>query len=422
MKKILYIASFLLVTLTACNPMEDTYNEIDEANKEEKADEKYFAQRTVLDANYTLTDEDYALSTNEDVKKYKNFSGSLPAKDYLAQILNDKMVYGEAGSDYVITYKYYRGSLSYLNTYVAYLEAIDALETYELTTEDYDSMGTGSGEPGKYNNFSDSTPPADYLPDFLRNKFPNAEANDVVVVTYKYYSGSVSDVTVNWQFDGTTWAENATAGPEAPQLPEDVTVYELTAEDYDSMGTESGEPGKYNNFSSSVKPEDYLPTFLRVKYPYAKEESKYLLVYKFYKGGDEGTVIEAKEYTLTEGVWTVYSSTVTQEATMSYKTAKKTWEFVPPITFVKTDEAKTAEYTLTEADYELVGNGRYHNFDTREGKTEEDEAVIIEKISKILKAQTTVAIEEGGVYAVTYAYYDGTAGEATINLKAVLEE
>lgn len=418
MKKILYIASFLLVTLTACNPMEDIYNEIDEVNKGKIADEKYFAQRTILDTDYTLVDTDYALSTNENVKKYKNFSSSLLAKDHLAQILNDKMVYGEAGKDYKVTYKYYRGSLSYLKSYVTYLTAVDALKTYELTKEDYDSMGTEKGKPGKYDNFSDRVPPADYLPDFLKAKYTNAKANDVVVVTYKYYSGKVNNVTANWQFDGTKWAENANAGPKAPQLPSNVTVYELVDGDYDSMGA----PGKYNNFSSSVKPETYLPTFLKIKFPYAKEGSKYLMVYKFYDSSKKKTLKKANEYTLTEGIWKAYSSTVMQVATMSYKVAKKTWEFVPPIKFVKTEDAETDTYTLTKADYNLVGNGKYGNFDVREGRDEADEAVIIEKISKILKSQTKVTIAEGKVYAVTYKYYDGAAKEGVIKLKAVLGE
>ncbi len=419
MKKILYILPIVLFWFTSCDPMEDVYTEVDEFNKEAKANEKYFAQRTLLDANYELVEADYQLATNGSVAKYKNFSSRATAKDNLAQILNDKMVYGEAGKDYKVTYDFYQGSLSYVKSYIKYLEAVSALQIYELTTEDYDSMG----KPGKYDNFSKSAPAADYLPDFLKAKFSDAEKGDIIVVTYKYYSGSVSEVVENWEFNGTVWAENPNAGPKAPKLPSDVHVYELLPEDYDSMG----KPGKYDNFSDSAKPSYYLPTFLNIKYPYAKEGTKYLVVYKFYgkkKKDDEknSTFKQAQEYTLTNGVWKPYSSVIKKTATMSYKVAKKTWEFVPPITFVKTDEAPTASYTLTIADYELVGNGKYKNFDIREGKPEADENVIISKITIILKNQTEVAIKEGNVYAVTYKYYDGGAGEKTINLKAVLEE
>ncbi len=423
MKKILYILSISLFLFTSCDPMDDVYKEVDEANKEAKADAKFFAMRTLLDENYTLVDADYELSTNEGLKKYKSFSSKATAKDNLAQILNDKMVYGKAGKDYKVTYKFYRGKLSYVKAYLEYLDAVGALETYELTDADYDSMGTGKGEPGKYNNFSEKIPAAKYLPDFLKKKFPDAKANDIIVVTYKFFDGKVRNITENWVFDGTVWAENPEAGPKAPKLPTDVTVYELVAGDYDSMGA----PGKYDNFSSSQKPQNYLPTFLGVKFPYAKEGTKYLVVYKFYgkkKKNDEknSTFKEALEYTLTDGVWKPYSSVVPEVAVMSYKVGKKTWEFVPPIAFVKTEEPATAEYTLTPADYELVGNGHYRNFDIREGKPEADETVIIQKLTIILKSQTKVEIKPDNVYAVTFTYYDGKKGDKTINLKAVLAE
>lgn len=415
MKNILYIASLLLLVFTACDPMEDTYKEIDEANKGKIADEQYFAERTVLDTEYTLVDADYALSTNEGVKKYKNFSSRATAKDNLAQILDAKMVYGKPAVDYKVTYKYYRGSLAYLKDYTKYLEDVAALNSHELSAGDYDSMGTNQGEPGKFDNFSASSPAEDYLPAFLKGKYAAAKTGDIVVVTYKFYEKGkgTKTVTESWQFDGTTWAKTD-AGPKAPELPTGVKVYELVKNDYTSMGF------KYPNFSGSAKPTDYLPTFLKVKFPYAKEGDKYLVVYKFY--ADKKTTNQANEYTLTDGVWTVYSKTVMQVATMSYKMDKKAWAFVPPIKFVKTDEAATVEYTLTDADYALVGNGKYKNFDRREGKADADEAVVVEKLSKILKAQTTVAITEGTVYAVTFTYYDGAKKQGTINLKAVLDE
>lgn len=37
--------------------------------------------------------------------------------------------------------------------------------------------------------------------------------------------------------------------------------YELTTEDYDAMGTDAGQPGKYNNFDSSMDVDAYLKIF-----------------------------------------------------------------------------------------------------------------------------------------------------------------
>ena len=48
-------------------------------------------------------------------------------------------------------------------------------------------------------------------------------------------------------------------------LGNDILV--VTPSDYDAMG----DPGKNDNFSSSLKPVDYLPVFLSQKLPYAKK-------------------------------------------------------------------------------------------------------------------------------------------------------
>ncbi len=329
MNKIIYITLPLLLAFAACNPMEDIYKEVDAEIAKKNANEQYFSTRTLLEDNYTLIEDDYKLSTNENLRKYKSFSSRITAKDNLTQILNDKMVFGEIGKEYKVTYKFYQGSLSYAKNYI----------------KDLDKT----------------------------------------------------------------------------KLPNDVKVYELADSDYDAMGA----PGKYNNFSDSSKPKDYLPTLLKVKFPYAKEGTKYLVVYKFYgkkKKDDKrkSAFKEAKEYTFTEGVWKSYSSVVNKTATMSYKVDKKTWEFVPPIAFVFSDEEATQEITLNDKDYAVTGDSKYKNFYLK-GKTEEEiKSIELEKLSKILK--TNYKVKVGTVYAITYKYYDGKGGKKTVKLKAVLEE
>ena len=123
-----------------------------------------------------------------------------------------------------------------------YLDYLTNADSYELSTADYDSMGESSGQPGKYNNFDSGTPPEDYLPDFMATKYPNAENGDLVLVTYKFYSGAVSNVSEYYGFDGSAWAAVEV------DLPEGVSLYELTTDDYDSMGEEYGQPGRYKQF------------------------------------------------------------------------------------------------------------------------------------------------------------------------------
>ncbi len=69
----------------------------------------------------------------------------------------------------------------------------------------------------------------------------------------------------------------------------------------------------------------------------------------------------------------------------------------------------TIKYTLTGADYTLVGNGRYGNFDVRAGKAEEDESVRITKISTIL-LNNFPNDAEGQKYIVSYNIYNGANG------------
>ncbi|MBI9056900.1 MAG: hypothetical protein JEZ01_03910 [Labilibaculum sp.] len=405
MKKILYMASIFALLFTSCDPMEDVYDEVDKANADELADQKFFSDKTLITNGYELTEADFALSSNEDVAKYKNFSKYATAADNLADILTNKKLYGEAGIEYTVIYNFYRGSLSYLGDYLDFLEELAAIDSYTLSTADYDSMGTGNDEPGKYNNFSGSTPAEDYLPNFLLGKYPDAVDGDELAITYKFYDGSVSEITEFWAFDGSVWAESSKS---APEVPSDVEIYELVSADYDSMGA----PGKYNNFSSSDAPESYLPNFLGQKFPYALEGDKIAPIYKYYDGGVESRM---KEYTLTDGVWVEYSSTIDASALVAFK--DKAWVFVPPIKFIKSEKAATEQYTLVDADYALVGNGNYKNFDVRDGKGEADEAVVIAKLTMILKANFELVV--GNVYEVTYDIYDGANGTATMKLEAV---
>ena len=62
-----------------------------------------------------------------------------------------------------------------------------------------------------------------------------------------------------------------------------------------------GDAGKYDNFSSSVLPEDYLPAFLAIKYPYAQEDDAITIVYEYYANYTNSLLADV--YTYTDGVW-----------------------------------------------------------------------------------------------------------------------
>ena len=58
--------------------------------------------------------------------------------------------------------------------------------------------------------------------------------------------------------------------------------YTLTTEDYDAMGTESGQPGKYNNFDYKMDIDAYLIAFLNEKYADLAEGKIVEIGYKYY--------------------------------------------------------------------------------------------------------------------------------------------
>ena len=87
-------------------------------------------------------------------------------------------------------------------------------------------------------------------------------------------------------------------------LGNDILV--VTPSDYDAMG----DPGKNDNFSSSLKPVDYLPVFLSQKLPYAKKDDRQVVLYKYYDG--KVTTAVADEYLL-DATWVLNNNIVLHE-------------------------------------------------------------------------------------------------------------
>lgn len=56
----------------------------------------------------------------------------------------------------------------------------------------------------------------------------------------------------------------------------------MTTANYDAMGTQTGQPGKNDYFSSAIDPTFYIPIFLKQNFPYAKIGDVWLIRYKYY--------------------------------------------------------------------------------------------------------------------------------------------
>ncbi|WP_461640101.1 hypothetical protein [Labilibaculum euxinus] len=334
-----FIAFCGLGLLASCEVNNEFYDQLDEKD----------GFQFVIDTSYTLTSDDYDAMGKESGQpgKYNNFSEDIVATEFLPSFLNDKYPTLDVPSTIKVTYDYYRGGIDYIKDY-------ENLNYYQLTDADYDSMGTASGQPGKYNNFAYNVLPEDYLPDFLAGVYPNASSGFVVEVNFKYYSDYVTSIVSQyWAFNGTIWANAA------------LDSRTLSTADYDSMGTAKDEPGEYNNFAYDVDPADFLPAFLLVEYPNAVANELVDLTYKFYTGTETLTVKEF--YSFDGSSWSAYSADIEVPVGIS-------------------------KYALSVDDYAEMG------FDEMFAKVDNKELL------PIFLAQNKPYAQEGDKVAVTFKY------------------
>ena len=143
-------------------------------------------------------------------------------------------------------------------------------------------------------------------------------------------------------------------------------VYYLSSADFDSMGEASGQPGQYNNFSSSVSPDNYLPTFLELTFPYAQEEEELFVIYDYYSSSS-GAQIRGNLYTYLGGVWNAHQSTIETSLQFGFDDG----EWIPDNTIRYT--ISTLEFDYIETNYAaevgfeapVASMANYGNFDRR---------------------------------------------------------
>ena len=109
-----------------------------------------------------------------------------------------------------------------------------------------------------------------------------------------------------YEYDGDTWKENN-------------EVYTMTKSDFNAMGNSQ------DNFSGSMKADDYLPLFLANKYPYAQENDNQVVVYKY--SSKKNTSVRADEYVFNGDVWSKAPKTETLKD--QFVLSEGVWNFDP---------------------------------------------------------------------------------------------
>lgn len=407
--KFIYILIIVFGGLfVACEPNTDINEELDKTLKEQAERNAKFADKTIATEEYTLVEADYAHSSNENLSKHKSFSSSISAEKYMPEILNAILFSDTKAFEMKVTYAYFNPS-----------SKEDFIKPdYILSESDYKT------ELGfSYTNFSKKEDGLKYTP-ILANHIYKYDSYSTSSVIEFNYTGKESSYS-KWTFDGTKWTEVEETSIGGTVKMDISDAYTLTDEDYKKITT-VGDVAKYKSIKAYER-ENALEKFLE---EYDRGTTTEILIeYNLFKYDNKGYIAVEKgedgewtANTLFSFYWDFESAkwiqkaneyTGTQSALFAFK--ESVWKFVPPLKLVKTDKASTKTYALTNDDYELVGNGYRNNFDIREGKNEEDEAVRIAKITQILK--TRVELVLGDVYEVSYAAWN----HEDLNLKITLE-
>ncbi|NIJ43796.1 hypothetical protein FHR24_000235 [Wenyingzhuangia heitensis] len=221
------------------------------------------------------------------------------------------------------------------------------------------------------------------------------------------FTGDTETLTAYYTYDGSTYS--------VPEI-----AYELTSEDYDAMGTESGTPGQYNNFSSSISPDDYLPLFLANKYQFATTGTQKLIFYKYFSGS---TSTRFDLYSYENGAWIMPETST--ETEIRFINKKGTWVSDNPIVYSITsdDFVWISESSLkSDADYasQLDSAGQYKNFDRRPGGEAYWSDEQIEVALNLFLKDKFPETEVGTQYAVSALTYVGSS--AIEEFRLILDE
>ena len=412
-------ADYAAIGLTSLNDSRD-YNVFFDAKFPSEA------QGTVVDltyktepsiTNYTLTDDDYDLVGNGRFDNFDIRTGraeeTIEARRLKIQtILLNNFPDAPFAAKYNVTYEVFDGSSSNLEMTVKQQQnEPDATLTtdYTLTEDDFDLVGNG-----QFDNFDIRAGRAEEtvesrrvkIETILLNNFTTTTIGDLYNVTYAVWEGFDSTRVMLVEFNGTGYdIFNTTSYELYTYALEDATTrftltnewaapVTFTADEYTLMGQ------RFPNFSDQDEAKYKIGIYLKTLYQFAAPEDFVAVEYNYFSGG----VVSQRNvnYVFDGSVWNAIPSVI--DNVLKFGHNGTTW--VPD---------NTIKYTLTNADFNSVGNGRYNNFDVRAGKDEETVEARRVKINTILLANFP-SLVEGQKFTVSYAVFSGANEVYIMNL------
>jgi hypothetical protein len=200
-----------------------------------------------------------------------------------------------------------------------------------------------------------------------------------------------------------------------PSSPSD-TFYLVTESDFAEMGIE--------NFGSSTSADDYLPTFLNLKFPFALEEKELEVVYN-YVSSSSGAQTRGNLYTKTSGVWVAYQSIISSSFQFGHDGTAWVPDNTIKYTLVAEDYALVSSTLSTETGYEsatsnLSSFGNFNRTGDISGTTEPSGGsgwndFMMTRALGIVLNNIAPSAEEGQKYSITTTIYDGSTSETSFN-------
>jgi hypothetical protein len=206
-------------------------------------------------------------------------------------------------------------------------------------------------------------------------------------------------------YDGGSWEEVEEA-------------FYLSNSDYDSMGEDNGQPGAFNNFSSSTPADNYLPTFLTIKYPFAQEEDALFVIYKYFSSSS-GAGTRGDFYTYLNGSWTKSQSVISTSLQFGFSDG----EWVPDNTIRYMITADNfdyieANYATTVGFEDAVSSmANFGNFDrrpTNDAFWSDD--MVLTVFADLLENVIAPGAADDQKYVISVDIYDGSNGVEDFSL------
>jgi hypothetical protein len=341
----------------------------------------FYASLEEAEDTYTLTDDDYALSSNSNIVSAGYVTADADYEEAVAEILY---------------YKYYTEDESVIEVTFNVVDGeVDYDDYYELSDDDYSDMGQS------YSTFSSTSAAATAIASWLDDNYGStASDGDEKTIVFDLYG---VDQTRYFSVDADY---NVTLLDEEP-----ATYYELDSDDYDELGR------SYDDFYTVESAESYLATLAAMDgygaQNYACEVyiNETYIVFEF--DGLNFVYVATEAYTDTQNFqYTLVASEYEGAEYTDYVSSY--WTYTSSVIYLS--EIAYTAITLTTEDYDSNDlTSYYDNLDLRSSDDSDyslaDDGDRAEAIGAMLELNHSAVSD--AYYLVSYDYYDGSSGTAT---------